>query len=169
MGIDRLHWWLKKMANCRYTGRLWLLPYRVLEVVYGSSIGYKAEIAGKPCYPHSLHGIFISGAAKLGKDCVIFQQVTIGSNMLEDTKKQGAPVIGDRCYIGAGAKIIGAIVIGNDVRIGANAVVHKDVPDNSVVVSFEQKTVKKTQPQDNRFFRNNGAEYYADGRWVKAE
>lgn len=79
----------------------------------------------------------------IGANCVIFQQVTIGSNTLSDTKSAGAPVIGDNCYIGAGAKIIGNVTIGNNCRIGANAVVTKDVPDNSTVISGEMRIIKK--------------------------
>src|SRR5699024_11656176 len=91
--------------------------------------------ASEPFFPHGITGIFISQGAKIGKDAVIFQQVTIGSNTLKGSKSYGAPVIGDNCYIGAGAKIIGGIKIGDNVRIGANAVVVKDVPDNAVVVN----------------------------------
>lgn len=61
--------------------------------------------------PHGLCGIFISYGARVGKGCTIFQQVTIGSNTMPGSKKRGAPVIGDRVYIGAGAKIIGGITI----------------------------------------------------------
>lgn len=100
----------------------------------GSWIGWNTEMAGVPCFPHGINGIFISGDAKLGKNVVIFQQVTIGSNRLFDSKNQGSPVIGDNCYIGAGAKIIGNVTIGNNCRIGAGTVVTKDVSDNSLVV-----------------------------------
>ena len=76
-------------------------------------------------------GIVISGDAVLGDDVVLRNGVTIG---LRHTKVRGSPVIGDRVDIGAGAKILGPITIGHDVAIGANAVVIKDVPANSIAV-----------------------------------
>lgn len=115
-----------------------------------SYIGPFSEFDDKPIFPHGIHGIFISNEAHIGKDCVIFQQVTIGSNTLLDSPMNGSPLIRDNCYIGCGAKIIGKCVVGNNCRIGAGAVVTKDVPDNSVVVGFNN-VVKKDNKLDNRF------------------
>ena len=94
--------------------------------------------------PHGLNGIFISDGATIGKNCVIFHQVTIGSNTLEDSKGRGAPTIGDNVYIGAGAKIIGRVKIGNNVRIGANCVVVENIPDNCVVVLNKPRILQKS-------------------------
>lgn len=66
------------------------------------------------------------------------QGVTIGNKNTEDD----CPIIGDNCDIGAGAKIIGAIHIGNNVTIGANAVVVKDIPDNCIVGGIPAKIIK---------------------------
>ena len=89
-----------------------------------------------------LNGIFIHPNAVLGENCTIFQQVTIGVNEFRDNMK--APRLGNRVYVGAGAKLIGDICIGNNVRIGANAVVTKDVPPGMTVVGY------------NRMFKNRG-------------
>ena len=62
--------------------------------------------------PHGLAGIFISYGARVGQGCTVYHQVTIGSNTLPDSRGQGAPVIGDNVYIGAGAKIIGGVTAG---------------------------------------------------------
>ncbi len=78
--------------------------------------------------------MFISGGAKIGSNCTIFHQVTIGSNTLKGSKHQDTPSIGNNVFIGCGAKIIGGIHIGNNVCVGANCVVTHDVPDNSTVV-----------------------------------
>ena len=102
-------------------------------------------------FPHGLSGIFISKKANIGKNCVIFQQVTIGSNMLNNTKHRGAPSIGNSVYICAGAKIIGNIIISDNVRVGANAVVYKNVPRNSTVVLNGSRVIIKNEKQDNRF------------------
>ena len=98
-----------------------------------------------------MYGIFISNKAKIGRDCVIFQQVTIGSNTLEDSKHKGYPVIGNNVYIGAGAKIIGNVHIGNNCRIGANAVVVDDVPDNSVVVLERPRIIIRNSVLNNTY------------------
>lgn len=81
-------------------------------------------------------GIVINGAVKGGKNIILEHQVTIGRD------KGKVPLLGNNIYIGAGAKIIGGIKIGNDVKIGANAVVVKDVPDNVTVVGVPARVVK---------------------------
>ena len=81
-------------------------------------------------------GVVINTGVIGGRNVYIEHQVTIGA------EKQQAPVIGDNVFIGAGAKILGAVRIGNDVKIGANAVVTKDVPDGATVVGIPAKVVK---------------------------
>jgi serine O-acetyltransferase len=116
-----------------------------------------------------MKGIFVSGSAKIGEDCVIFQQVTIGSNTLIDSAGFGAPLIGDRCYIGAGAKVIGRVRVGDDVRVGANAVVSRDVPSNSVVVAGDHIVLSRDQI-DNRFYSFHGSwMYFSKGCWIPVE
>lgn len=122
---------------------------------FGSYIGLKAKIKGEITLPHGLHGIFISNGAEIGKGCVMFHQVTIGSNTIPDSKGKGAPIIGENCYIGAGAKVIGNVVIGDNVRVGANCVVFKDVPSNSVVVTDAPKIITKEKKLDNSFVKNS--------------
>lgn len=121
---------------------------------YGAFVGLGAEFLDIPCFPHGLMGIFISNSARIGKGCVIFQQVTIGSNTLKDSKNFGAPHIGDNVYIGSGAKIIGAVKIGNNCRIGANAIIVKDMPDNSVAIMRGLEVVVKTEVLDNKYVAN---------------
>lgn len=143
--------------------RLALFAY--LQYENNSSIAWNSPFKGEPCFPHGMKSIFVSGAATLGRDCVIFQQVTIGSNTLADSKGFGAPTIGDRCYIGAGAKIVGKVSIGDDVRIGANAVVSRDVPSRSVVIPGEQIVLSRDS-LDNRFYSFRGRwMYFAGGSW----
>lgn len=118
---------------------------------YGSFIGSTAIIEDPPTFPHGPLGIFISGGAHIGKNCVIFQHVTIGSNTLRDSRRKGSPDLGDNVYIGCGAKIIGNIHVGNNARIGANCVVVKDVPDNSVTVIRCIESIQKKEKMDNAF------------------
>ena len=122
---------------------IYLLLYSRYLIKYGASIPNNNEISSCPCFPHGITGIFISGASKIGSNCTIFHQVTIGSNTLEGSKNQGAPVIGDNVFIGCGAKIIGGVHIGNNVCIGANCVVTHDVPDDCTVVMPEFRTITR--------------------------
>lgn len=85
--------------------------------------------------PHGLSGIFISAGARVGNGCTIFQQVTIGSNTMRGSKKCGAPVIGERVYIGA----------------GANCIVTEDIPANSTVVMDKPRIITYDTPRDNTF------------------
>ena len=171
--IIKLKWgglWRAKMncpdfsSNKSYV-RIW---YKRLAKA-GSWIGHDAQIASLPCFPHGCTGVFISGGAKIGRNAVIFQQVTIGSNTLKGSNV-GSPTIGDNCYIGAGAKIIGNVKIGNNCRIGANACVYKDMPDNSVAVCASTRMIQK-ENLDNRFFSQRGGKwvYYDNGSWRESE
>ena len=111
---------------------LWLYKIKKSDAFNGASMGTNigggAKFADVPHLPHGINGIVVSPNAVIGKNCTIFHQVTIGEG------RDGAPTIGDNCFIGVGAKIIGKIKVGNNVRIGANCVVFEDVPDNCTVV-----------------------------------
>lgn len=102
---------------------------------------------GKITFPHGISGIFISCNSVIGNNCTIFQQVTIGSNTLKDSKHVGAPTIGDNVFIGAGAKIIGNVKIGDNVRIGAGAIVTENIPKNSTVVAEKSKIIAYTKKE----------------------
>jgi serine O-acetyltransferase len=84
-------------------------------------------------------GIFVNQAAVIGNNCNISQCVTIGG--ANRGNKKGYPVLGDNVYIGPGAKIVGAVKIGNHVAIGANCVVTKDLPDYAVVVGVPARII----------------------------
>ena len=101
----------------------------------GGYIGNGAVFRGIPVLPHGLHGIFISRYAKIGRDCWIYQNVTIGE------VDRVAPEIGDGCLIGAGAIIVGGITIGDRVKIGAGAVVSTDVPAGCTVVAQPPRVI----------------------------
>lgn len=107
--------------------------YKLFQLRHGSYLPLECLIKGNIIFPH-LQGIFISCGSVIGKECTIFQHVTIGSNYTKDSKNIGAPSIGDNCIIGVGAKIIGKVCIGNNCKIGAGVVISQDIPDNSTVV-----------------------------------
>lgn len=110
--------------------KIWSLLFRMAQAGSGCDITTR-KIGRRFRVPH-ISGIVISYYASIGDDCTIYHQVTIGE---ESIKHKGqAPIIGNNVYIGAGAKILGPITIGDNVRIGANAVVTKNVPSNCTVV-----------------------------------
>lgn len=100
---------------------------------------------------HIVHGkIVVHSNAKLGKDCKILSDVTIGWQGRYD--KPGAPQIGDRVFIGSGAKIIGNITIASDVVIGANAVVVHSINEPGITVAGNP--AKKVSDTDSYYYLN---------------
>lgn len=84
-------------------------------------------------------GVVIGETAVIGDDVTIYQGATLGGTSLERTKRH--PTLKNNIVVGAGAKVLGPITIGNNVQIGANSVVTKDIPDNSVVVGVPGQIV----------------------------
>jgi serine O-acetyltransferase len=118
---------------------LYILFNKLVEILCGISIGSTATIGRRLSIEHH-GGIVIHGAAVIGNDCMIRHGVTIGNAGRADP--MGAPAIGNRVEIGAGAKIVGRITIGDDVIIGANAVVTHDVPSGAVVGGVPARVIK---------------------------
>lgn len=113
------------------------------EVLTGIELPCEATLGRRFRIDH-FGGIVISGDAVFGDDCVIRNGVTVG---LRHAGQRGAPTVGNRVDIGAGAKILGAIRIGDDVLIGANAVVLIDVPSNSVAVGVPARILPRKTPK----------------------
>ncbi len=109
-------------------------------VIFGIETSPKVEIGGGLFLPHTVGTVI--GAARIGENCTIMQGVTLGTSE-PDMGFTAAlrPVVGSGVLIGAGAKIIGPVVIGDHVKIGANAVVLKDVPTYSVAVGVPAAVV----------------------------
>lgn len=82
--------------------------------------------------------VIINGGAVIGENCTIYQGVTIGMARL---KGKNVPVIGNNCVLGAGSKVLGDITIGDNVMIGANAVVTKNIDSESVVAGNPAKVI----------------------------
>jgi serine O-acetyltransferase len=145
-----------KDAKTILSRNLYRLVYKYFNFRNNSSIGITTKFISAPTFPHGVRSIFISGDALIGSNCIIFQQVTIGSNTIPDSKKLGAPTIGSNCFIGAGAMIIGNVRIGDNCRIGANTIVVEDVPDNCVVVGAKAHILKKENIINKHYLRHEG-------------
>jgi serine O-acetyltransferase len=108
-----------------------------IEIHPGATIGKRFFI------DHGM-GVVIGETAEIGEDVTLYHGVTLGGTSLSKGKRH--PTIGNRVVIGAGAKVLGAITIDEDSRIGANAVVVKSVPPNSVVVGVPGQVVVRSKP-----------------------
>jgi serine O-acetyltransferase len=86
-------------------------------------------------------GVVIGETAEVGTDVTVYHGVTLGGNSVERGKRH--PTVGDRVTIGAGAKVLGPITIGHDSRIGANAVVVRPVPPDSVVIGVPGQVISR--------------------------
>lgn len=86
-------------------------------------------------------GVVIGETAEIGDNVTLYHQVTLGGVSLKKEKRH--PTLKDRVVVGAGAKILGPFVVGENSKIGANSVVIKEVPPNSTVVGIPGKVVKK--------------------------
>ena len=117
--------------------------YRILkllsQIVTGIDLPCEVTVGRRLKIEH-FGGIIVSGDAVIGDDVVLRHGVTIG---LRRTEVPGSPTIGNRVDIGAGSKILGSILIGDDVLIGANAVVLEDVPANSIAVGIPAKILSR--------------------------
>lgn len=97
-----------------------------IEIHPGATLGRRLVI------DHGM-GVVIGETAEIGDDCIIFHGVTLGGTKFDPVKRH--PTVGNKVLIGTGAKILGPIRIGDGARIGANAVVTKEVPPNAIVLT----------------------------------
>ena len=105
-------------------------------LIYNSKIPYQAKIGRESTFGYGGMGVVIHSKSIIGENCTICQQVTIGGG---NSRFPGVPVIGNNVYIAKGSIVMGGITIGNNVTIGANAVVTKPVPDNAIVAAYPPK------------------------------
>lgn len=115
---------------------------RINMFICANDVSAKADIGETTEFKHRGLGCVVHSMAKIGENCVIFQNVTIGSKWSGFICNGEAPVIGDNVMIGAGAVILGEITVGDNSIIGANAVVLNDVPENSIALGVPA-TIKR--------------------------
>ena len=112
-------------------------------IVFGLEIAVRCDIGPGLFLPHT-QGTVI-GARRIGRNAVIYHNVTFGSREVDlDYSELSRPTIGDDVIVGAGAKVLGGIFIGDRARIAANAVVITDVPQGATAAGVPAKIVKLT-------------------------
>jgi serine O-acetyltransferase len=117
--------------------------YRHVRNGYGIELPYSAKLGRRVIIEHQ-GCIVIHGSAELGDDCIIRQGVTLGNRYLE--RPFDAPKLGKRVNVGAGAKILGKVILGDGANVGANAVVLADIPAGQTAVGIPAKLLKQTPP-----------------------
>ncbi len=128
------HWLLRH--HCRFLARAvsqWSKLWTGIEIHPGAQIGKRLVI------DHGT-GIVIGETAEIGDDCLLYQGVTLGGTGKDVGKRH--PTLGNNVMVGAGAKVLGPIHVGNNARIAANAVVLREVPDNATVVGVPGHVVR---------------------------
>ncbi len=146
--FERRHWLWPRLFN--YLRQPWVLW---LELLTGIRLPATAEI-GPGLYIGHHGGIILNGGCRIGANCNLSQDVTIGVG--GRGTRRGTPVIGDRVYLGPGSRVFGKIMIGDDVAIGANAVVSIDLPDRSVAGGVPAQILNQHGSGDYVHFRDDG-------------
>ena len=111
----------------------------------GIEIHPGATIGKRVFFDHGM-GLVIGETAEIGDDCVIYHGVTLGGTSTSKIKRH--PTLKNGVVVGAGAKILGDITLGENVKIGANSVVLKSIPDNRVAVGIPARIIKKAKEED---------------------
>jgi serine O-acetyltransferase len=141
---------LYRLAHLLYNKQVPVLPFvlaRLSHHLYAVDIAPSAKIGPGLVLVHCF-GTVIGSAVEIEGNCVIFHGVTLGdrgSEWVGTRETDGHPVIGRDCILGAGAKILGPVRVGQNCVVGANSVVITDIPENSVAAGLPAKVVN-TRP-----------------------
>jgi len=109
-------------------------------MITGADISPGAEIGPGLLIQHP-SGIVIGQGVKIGANCTVLHQVTLGEKYANSSGDHLYPTIGDSCVLGAGSKLLGSVVLGANVTIGANSLVLSNVPANSTAVGIPARVV----------------------------
>ena len=146
MGLFRLGSSLARLP--RPLSTLVLIPYRLANLIFarmllGAVFPPGAGIGRGLRLPHGVNGIVIHPSVRIGDGVMLFHQVTLGQR-----DRRGGPTICNGVVLGAGAKVLGPITVGEGARVGAGAVVLADVPPFATVVGVPARVVKqRARPQ----------------------
>ena len=134
---------IHRVAHFLYQKNLFFMARLIADIsrsTTGIEIHPGAKIGRRLVIDHGV-GVVIGETAEIGDDCIIFHGVTLGGLKFDRVKRH--PTVGNHVLIGTGAKVLGPIKIGNNSKIGANAVVVKDVPEGATIVAPQSVELRK--------------------------
>ncbi|PZE19160.1 serine O-acetyltransferase [Paenibacillus xerothermodurans] len=146
--------WAHRIAHRLYRRR-WFTAARVISQISRFMTGieiHPGAVIGRRFFIDHGMGVVIGETCEIGDDVVLYQGVTLGGTGKEKGKRH--PTIGNNVVIGSGAKILGSFTIGDNSRVGSNAVVLHEVPENSTVVGMQGKIVKRNGVRVDRLDHN---------------
>lgn len=144
----RFLFFFRKLQQTKKMNPLWLfykIMYRHYFIKYGFQIPISVKIGKGLLLPH-FGGIVINSKSKIGNNCNILQNVTLGNT--KRGVKKGAPIIGNKVYIGPSATVVGGITVGDNVLIVGNSFVNFDIPSNSIVIGNPAKIISRDNAVD---------------------
>ncbi len=145
--------WAYRLAHALWHRHWPLLPHLIAglaRLFTGVEIHPAAQIGRRFFIDHGM-GVVIGETAEVGDDVMLYHGVTLGGRSMEHVKRH--PTVGNRVTIGAGARVLGPVLVGDDTQIGANAVVVKDVPSGAVAVGV---------PAELRFPKRDATNHWLD-------
>ena len=133
-------WWFGH--NYAHRGLLFRVVYYALDIavtraLIGAKIPPQVSIGDRTGFVHDAMGVVLNPGVSIGSDCTIYHQVTLGTR----SGNPGAPKVGNGVLIGAGAKVLGPVVIGDYASIGANSVVIHDVPAGATAIGVPARII----------------------------
>ncbi len=154
------------MHHCKLLGR-WISTFTRfltgIEIHPGATIGKRFFI------DHGM-GVVIGETAEIGDNCTLYHGVTLGGTSLQEGKRH--PTLENNVIVGAGAKILGPITLGNNVKVGSNSVVTRSIPENSTAVGIPAKIVKQqkelSEALNGKLFKAYGVEDHPEDPEVTA-
>lgn len=136
--------------------------YAMLQrIVFTSQIPLTTRIGEGTVFGHNGFGVILNGKSIIGRNCFFGSGVLLGGQ----PDREGAPEIGNDCVIHAGAKIFGAVKVGDGAVVGANTIVTKDIPPRTLVVGSPMKIVR--EEVDHRRFRPNSWQEFAANQSIE--
>ncbi|MDN4473392.1 serine O-acetyltransferase EpsC [Demequina zhanjiangensis] len=132
-------WWLRGHRSAARLLSQFARRWTGIEIHPGAQLGRRVFI------DHGM-GVVIGETAVVGDDVLMFNNINLGGTSMSHGKRH--PTVGDRVVIGAGARILGPVYVGSDSRIGANAVVVKDVPNGATAVGIPAKVRENPKPTE---------------------